>query len=211
MFGVLSNLAVFSDQFGTYVPAKHLQAMLTMEQIFRRVTSLLLSHRDTNARRTLLFTLLDSLEAATGINLVTMCTLGHAEAVLDRLNKAMPASAAEILLPAARRATNALKQMQHGFFIRRHLGTDDLELHLDLNTPKHMTMENGVARYLKILRDATHGHGSNRKATVRQTEALLAHHDGNVPHDIGLLAYLYLLDLIANPDRLRRVLYRNGR
>lgn len=28
---------------------------------------------------------------------------------------------------------------------------------------------------------------------------------------IGLLAYLYLLDLVANPDRLRRCLYRSGK
>ena len=43
------------------------------------------------------------------------------------------------------------------------------------------------------------------------TDALLAHHDGHIPHDIGLLAYLYLLDLMMHPERVRRQLYRRGR
>ncbi|WP_157283420.1 hypothetical protein [Oerskovia turbata] len=35
---------------------------------------------------------------------------------------------------------------------------------------------------------------------------LLVAHTGNVSHDIGFLAWLYLLDLLAAPDRLRKIL-----
>lgn len=211
LFGAVSDLAVFTDESGNYLPARHLQAMLTIEQIFRRTTSMLLAHRDSHGRRALFFTLLDSLESVTGFDILTMCKLSHAQATLDRLSHRLPRGAAEVLLPAAQRAVSALEKMQDGFFIRRQLGNTDLQLRLAAAEVKHMSLEEGVARYLKVLRDATHGHGSNKGSKVALTDALLAHHDGHVPHDIGLLAYLYLLDVLAEPMRLRRVLYRSGK
>lgn len=101
--------------------------------------------------------------------------------------------------------------MQDGFFIRKQLGTSSLELQLGGSRVERISPEDGVARYLKVLRDATHGHGSNKASKGPMTDALLAHHDGHVPHDIGLLAYLYLLDVLLDPIRLRRTLYRAGR
>ena len=72
---------------------------------------------------------------------------------------------------------------------------------------KAMSQDDATAFYVKALRDATHGHGSNKAAARDRTTALLAQHDGRIPHDLGLLAMLYLLDLLAYPDRLRRVLH----
>jgi hypothetical protein len=211
LFGVLSDLAVFTDRSEWYVPAKHLEAMLTMEQIFRRTTSMLVAHRDVHGRRSLFFTLLDSLESVTGVDFLRMCSATYAQATLDRIQAGMPPECAEVLLPAAERGAAALKQMQDGFFIRRQLGTLNVELQLSAGDVKEMSPEEGVARYLKVLRDATHGHRSNKAAVVAITEALLAHHDGEVPHDVGLIAYLYLLDVLSSPERLRRVLYRSGK
>ena len=210
LFGVLSDLAVYTDPSGLYRPEKHLEAMLTVEQIFRRTTSMQVAHRDSNARRTLLFSVLDSIQRTNGWDLETMCTLSHAEDVLSGLEASVPVGAAEILLPMARRSVESLRGMQAGFFIRRHLKTKDVELRLPDGTTNALTPEQATAQYLKVLRDATHGHGGKGKA-MGQTAALLAHHDGEVPHDIGLLAYLYLLDMIANPERLRRCFYRSGR
>lgn len=211
LFGVLSDLSPFTDEQGDYRPAKHLEAMLTIEQIFRRTTSLLLAHRDTNARRTLLFTVLDSLEGVGGVDLLKMCTLTHAKKILAGLEVSLPTPAAEVLLPAARRGVSALEHMHTGFFIRSQLGTDKVDLHLKGDEVRSLSPEAAAARYLKVLRDATHGHGSDKETSKAQTAALLAHHDGEVPHDLGLLGYLYLLDLLAHPGRLRRVLFRGGR
>jgi len=130
LFGVLSDLAVFTDSLGLYRPEKHLEAMLTVEQIFRRTTSMQVAHRDSNARRTLLFSVLDSIQRANGWDLETMCTLGHAEKVLSGLEASIPEKAAEILLPMARRSVDSPRAMQDGFFIRRHLRTKDVELRL---------------------------------------------------------------------------------
>ena len=211
LFGVLSDLSPFTDEQGGYHPAKHLEAVLTVEQIFRRTTSLLLAHRDTNARRTLLFTVLDSLEGVRGVNLHNMCTLSHAKKVLEGLEASVPSPAAEVLLPAARRGVSALEQMQKGFFIRSQLGTEKVNLQLEGDHTRSLSPEAAAARYLKVLRDATHGHGSDKETSKAQTAALLAHHDGEVPHDLGLLGYLYLLDVLEHPDRLRRTLFRGGR
>lgn len=211
LFGVLSDLATFADRDGDYRPAKHLEVLLTVEQIFRRTTSMLVAHRDTNARRTLLFTILDSIEGVRGTNLITMFTLSHARKTLDRLEKAIAPPAAEILLPTARRAVAALEVMQHGFFIRRQLGTATVDLQLGEGNTRRLSAEAAAALYLKILRDATHGHGSDKESSRAQTAALLAHHDGEVPHDAGLLGYLYLLDVLAHPERLPRVLFRGGK
>jgi hypothetical protein len=211
LFGVLSDLATFTDRAGTYRPAKHLEALLTVEQVFRRTASMLVAHRDTHARRALLFTVLDSMEGLRGTSLLTMCALSHASKTLAALEQSMPKAAAEVLLPAARRAVEALKGLQEGFFIRRQLGTTDVELLLPEGNTQSLSPDDAVARYLKLLRDATHGHSANKQSVTALTEALLANHDGAVPHDVGLLGYLYLLDVLANPDRLRRTLFRGGR
>src|SRR5659263_307329 len=102
---------------------------------------MLVAHRDTNARRALLFTILDSLEGVRGTNLLTMCNLGHATKVLTALETSMPAEAAEILLPAARRAVNALRAMQDGFFIRRQLETERVDLQLDGGSVRSLSVE----------------------------------------------------------------------
>jgi len=211
VFGVMSDLAVFTNTEGWYRPAKHLEALLTVEQLFRRVTSLLVSHRDTNARWVLLFSVLDTLEPLSHINLQTMCTYSYAKKVLDRLEAGIPTTQAEVLLQAARRGVKALGDLQDGFFIRNQLGTERVELRLSDGSRRALSPDDAVARYLKVLRDATHGHGSNKPGAASLTDALLAHHDGEIPHDLGLLAVLYLIDTLTQPDRLRRALFDRGR
>lgn len=209
LFGVLSDLAVFTDRSEIYRPEKHLEAILTVEQIFRRTGSMQLAHRDANARRTLMFSVLDSMTRINGWSLQVMFTLSHAQKVMDGLNATIPSEAAEIVLPMARDGVAALKGVQDGFFIREHLETTDVELHLPTGGRTHLSAERATARYLKLLRDATHGHGGRGNARG-ETAALLAHHNGEIPHDIGFLAYLYLLDMLEHPDRLRRCLFGSG-
>jgi hypothetical protein len=211
MFGVLSDPAVFTDSTTHYNATKHIQALLTVEQLFRRVMSLQIAHRDVNARRVLLFTVLDTLERLTGRNLDTNCTLSFAQRTLQYLESIIPFRAAELLLPAARRAVTALAHVQDGFYLQRQLRTADVELPDGSGGIDRLAPEKAAAEYLKLLRNATHGHGSNKSGRVDRTNALVAHHTGDIPDDLDLLGYLYLLDLLARPDVLRRVLYRAGR
>lgn len=211
MFGVLTDVGVFSDANGLYHATKHIHGLATVEQLFRRVGAIQVAHRDRNARLVLLFTVLDTLERLTGRPLEGHCTLSFATKTLDKLRSEIPDDAAEILLPAAERAVAALEGVQEGFFIRRQLGAATVDLIFSNGAAESLTPEKAASEYVKILRNATHGHGSNRATAFERTNALLAHHDGRLPHDLGLLGYLYLLDVLAHPDNLRTALYRSGR
>jgi hypothetical protein len=209
MFGVLTDLAVFTDSEGRYLPAKHLQALLTVEQLFRRVASARLSHRDSHARRVLLFTILDTLERLTGRTLENHCSLRFAKETVAELRVQMPPLAAEVLLPAADQALTALEAIQDGFFLR--VGETAVEWPGADGRIDSLTPEVAAAHFIRVLRDATHGHGTVKAGRVARTNALLAQHDGTVPHDLALLGYLYLLDLLSRPDVLRKNLYRGGK
>lgn len=206
LLGVTSDLSVFAGPDGSYRADKHLQAMLTMEQVFRRTTSMQVAQRDAHARRTLMFSVLDSMQSLNGWDLLTMFRLSHAQRVLHSLEESMSDAAGEVLLPMAYGAVEALRRVQGGFFLRTAAGQDSVRLRSNDGHEHLLPPEKATAIYMKLLRDATHGHGGKGK-TTEQTAGLLAQHDGRVPHEIGLLAYLYLLDVIANPDRLRRCLH----
>lgn len=210
MLGVLSDPAVYTNAKSDYIPSKHLHAQLSVEQLFRRTASIQRAHRDSDARRVLLFTTLDTLERVTSRTLTTMCTLSFAQRTLDGLRRSLSADVAQLLLPAAERAVEALAEVQKGFFLARQLGRNAVEF-VDTNgVAEHLSLDDAAAEYLRSLRNATHGHGSNREDAKPRTDALLAHHDGSLHHDLALLGYLYLLDMLSHPDNLRRTLWAGG-
>lgn len=212
LFSVLSDPVVFTNRSGIYQPAAQLQAVLSIEQLFRRTTSIQVAHRDTNARRVLMFTVLDTLERLTNRNLDAHSSLSTAIKTLEVVRETIPVSAAEVLLPAAERAVASLRDLQDGFFLPRRPGAPDtIDLRLESQPDISISVERATGWYIKALRDATHGHGSNKVKVAERTNALLAQHNGAVPHDLGLLGYLYLLDLLCNPERLRCTLERNAR
>jgi hypothetical protein len=208
---VISDPALFSDSNGYYVPSHHQHALLSLDQVFRRTGSIQRSYGDGDARRVLLFTVLDTLERLTDRKLVDLCTHSFAVRTLKKVRKDMNAEAREILLPAAERAVQALERMQDGFYLHRQTGAASIDFKLTDGTSESYTPEQAAAEYIRVLRNATHGHGSDRDDAVPRTDALLTHHDGTIHHDLPLLAYLYLLELLTRPDLLRRVLYSSSR
>ncbi|GLY71587.1 hypothetical protein [Amycolatopsis taiwanensis] len=211
LFGVLTNPAVFTDQEDHYVPIKHIQAVSSAEQLFRRITSLQGAHRDEVAQRVLFFSSLDMLERLVGRDIESYCTLRVAEATLQHLRTEIPSAAAQLLLPPAERAVTALRELQDGFYLARQLGKSEIEV-LDHGTVvAQMSLDKAAAAYVKMLRNATHGFGTRKAGQVAYANSLLAHHNGVLPHDLVLLAYLYLLDVLTKPDVLARRLYRQGR
>ena len=70
--------------------------------------------------------------------------------------------------------------------------------------------DQAAARYVGVLRNATHGHGAKSPDAALIANALLAHHDGQLPHDLALLGCLHLLDVIGRPEDLALRLYRGG-
>lgn len=212
MFGVLTDPAVFSDLDELFHPSKQLHALLSVEQLFRRIGSVQTDYRDRHARRVLLFTVLDTLDKLTGRPITELCSQRFAQATLDRLTAELADNpAAEVLLPAARQAVAALHDVRDGFYLVRQLGSSTLTVPDENGSSRELDLDRATAEYIKVLRDATHGHGSNRPKRVRLTNALLAHHTGEIPHNLPLLGYLYLLDLLTRPHDLAHHLYAGGR
>ena len=206
MFGVLTDPVVFADDHGRYDPTAALQALLGVEQVFRRTNSLLLVHHDTHARRALAFTVLDTLRTLTAVNLDRMFDYESAALTLEHLESDMPAESHDILLPAARRAVRALRSVQDGFFLRGADGSITL-------TDRPVKPATAAAEYLGMLRDATHGFTTTRTAAKQRDKiaTLLAVHNGKVHHDVGMIAWLYLLDFLARPERFRSVMSHESR
>lgn len=87
------------------------------------------------------------------------------------------------------------------------MGRDEILFTDSTGAEQSLSANVAAAEYIRVLRNATHGHGSNREQNVAKTDALLSHHDGALSHDLGLVGYLYLLELMTKPDLLRRTLY----
>ena len=211
LFGVLTDPALFTDTDGTYQPARHLQAQLTVEQLFRRVSSMQTAHRDANSRRVLLFTVLDTLERLTGRKIEVLSSLRIAKAHLEEITASMSSAAATILLPGAQRAVSALQDLQNGFYLLRQLNRETIEVPTSTGTTRTLARDEAAAQYVKVLRNATHGHGPKKPDQAKLAEILLAHHNGEIPHDLALLGYLYLLDVLIHPRELALRLYGGGR
>jgi hypothetical protein len=136
-----------------------------------------------------------------------LCSQAFVQRRLAALTAALSPEAGAILLPSAQRAVDALRDMQDGFFLRLLLGADAI----DVPGRPPLDPDRAVATYIKVLRDTTHGHGARKPKQVELTNTLLAHHDGVIPHDLGLLGYLHLLDLLAHPGDLAQHLYGGGK
>lgn len=205
MWQYLSDPTTFGDGDGIYSPYAHLQWMLTFGETFGLMTSLQCSSRDANAQRSMMNNLFDLLCRITGTDIDRLCTLSYAEKRAADVRSKMLESESRLLMPAVDRALHALRGIQTGFFIQRQRGDDNVRLHLLDGSVEEKTPERASAMLLKLIRNATHGYGgkagSQRKSEV--DAALLAHHDGQIPSDIVLLPYLYLLDILCNPERVR--------
>jgi hypothetical protein len=174
------------------------------------MNTLLTQARDVTAQRLVMNDLLDTFAGRIigGDDLEKLFTLSDATKVADRVRDALPAKVASLLMPSADRAIVALKGVQGGFFIQQQTQVKNLRLRQPDGTFKQMSPEAAAAKLLKLYRNATHGFGSGGKRgspEKQRTEAsVLAHHNGNLPSDLVLLPYLYLLDTLCNPKNVSK-------
>lgn len=203
MFSVLSDPSAFTDADGTYEPIRQLESLLTIEQLFRRITSIRLNHQDAHAARSLLFSVLDTFETVLGWNLRIMFSVRFAAKTLDRIRGTIPNAAQGILLPACERAVVALHEVGRGFFL-----TDEEGLIPRGTGNTAYPIDDATAEFLRVLRNATHGFGPRKgnAAQLALATELLARHDGHLPSDLALLGHLYLVALLLDPERLRNTL-----
>ena len=88
----------------------------------------------------------------------------------------------------------------------RQTGSSTIDFTAADGTAQQFTPRRSCTEYIRVLRRSTTGTGRTEKRPW-DADALLAHHDGTFPHDLPLLGYLYLLDLMSQPESLRLVLH----
>ena len=165
---------------------------------------LLISDRDLPTRRLLGFAALDTLEGLGVIAFDQACRLSQAQATLDRLEAELTVTEAAVLLPTARRAVEALRRCQDGFFLTSRVTPSTVGVPDRSGPDRVLTKEDAVAQYLRILRNAVHGFTGENDSQRRRDEVLLMAHDGNIPGDVSFLPYLYWVDVLLDPSRWRR-------
>lgn len=203
VFAELTDPANYLDPSVTYRPRRQFECLLSVEQLGRRVQSVLANVRDPSTRRTVSFAALDTLDGLGLVRFERACTLSHAKEVLKELEQALPAAVAEVLLVNARTAIKSLHECQDGFLLSSRVTADTVRVPDTRKGEKQLSKEVAVAQYLRVLRNANHGFTSENDAGRARDETLLAMHDGDVPDGVALLPYLYWLKFLAHPERLR--------
>lgn len=211
LFNYLTDPATYIDSQGRYAPHEQLHWMLTIEQVLRQTTSILTTVRGNGdgplaVSYSLLGSFADRL-LGDGVELKNLFNLAYAKRRFSEAQALMSDQAGSILFPAAKRALIALENCRKGFFITEQRGAGVVTVHMPDGTSPSYNMDDAVARLLLLHRNATHGYGagisprSRRQAEI--DERLLAHHNGEIPSDVALLPYLYLLVVLSNPDVVR--------
>jgi hypothetical protein len=202
----VTDLANYVDRAGSYQPRRQFEVLLSVEQLGRRIQSILGNQRDRGTRLDTAFTALDMLDALSFIRFEQACTHARAKGTLNRLEQDLPGDVADVLLVNARRAVDGLRQCQDGFFSPARVGAGTVRVPDKRGREQTLSIENATAQYLRVVRNAHHGFTGKADAGRPRDNALLLAHDGDVPDGVSLLPYLYWLDLVAHPEALRRLL-----
>ena len=198
----LSDFVNYCDAGRAFVPRRLFETFLSVEQLGRRLQGIFIHDRDIATRRALAFDAFDTLKGLGVVDLFDGCKLSRAQRVLVSLETELPAAAAELLLLPARRAVAALRQLQSGFFLPTRTTGSVVRLPDRQGDDRDWPIDEAVALYLQLLRNANHGFTPEQDANERRDQVLLLAHDGDIPGDVAFLPYLYWLDAIAHPERL---------
>jgi hypothetical protein len=210
LLGELTNFANYCAISGEFIPRRLFEAVMSVEHLGRRIQGTLAHERDVATRKALAFDAFDTMRGLGDIDLFEGAKLSRAETVLAALENDLPSAAADLLLRPARRAVDALRHVQSGFFLPSRTSGSTVRLPDRSGGERNWSIDEAVALYLQLLRNANHGFTPEADTNERRDQILLMAHDGDVPGDVALLPYLYWLDTVAHPDRFgRRLRPRN--
>jgi hypothetical protein len=202
LFGVVLDPANYPDKRGAYHAQAHFGTLLSLDRLLACVLEVLMhARRDEFVRKLLLFDCLDLLEGFHQGGYEQLCNPGTVREQLNELEAQLPPQVGELLLPRCRRAVRALEQLQDGFYVHERLGEAGLRIRSQSGQVQTVSLSVAVARYLRIVRNATHAF--HQMARQRPDHiSLLASHNGELPADLSDLAFLHFVCLLADPARL---------
>ena len=177
------------------------EKLINLEQVFRHSQSLATIVTDEHARRLILMT---ALEAFGGIsNLLNWDRITKEPQVrkmLARIELEIPEEIQAVLLPRARRAVRALREVQDGFFVENRRVGDNILVRNNRGEVRPVPAHDAASLWLRVLRNSHHGFD---KPTTRDRD-LLVIHDGSFPRDLPDLTWLFVLYILCFPEVLHR-------
>ena len=206
MLSAITDPVSFVDVNGEFSPRRQFEVLLSIEQLGRRIVSILASERDLPTRRLLGFAALDTLDGLGFVKFEQACRISHAERSLANLESSIPHAAAAMLLPTARRAVEGLRRCQDGFLASTKVSAAGVSVPDKKCGERVLSKEDAVAQYLRIVRNGSHGFTGENDGQRRRDEILLMTHSGDIPGDVAFLPYLYWLESLTDLTQVRRML-----
>jgi hypothetical protein len=202
LFGVVLDPANYPNHDNSYNAQAHYGSLLSLDRLLACVLEVLIhARRDEFARKVLLFDCLDLLEGFQRGTYEQLCNPRTVREQLDQLTTLVPAEVGQLLLPRCHDAVEALEQLQDGFYVHERLGPVGLQIRNKGGQLQTIPLPVAVARYLRVVRDATHAfHEMAQRRPDRIS--LLAAHDGELPPALSDLAFLHFVRLLADPAKL---------
>ena len=194
-FGLALDPASYRDESGSFIPARQVGVLMSLERLFVSLQTILTQPRDDFVRSLLLFDVLDVLDGLGFDDWNRMVTLRHVEADLARLKSRLPAGAGSWLLPRCAEAVEALRAAVDGFS-PAYVDEDFVQLRSKSGVIDRVARDRGYASLLRLTRNASHSYREHAKDP--REVSLLASHDGRVP---ARLAQIHLLHA-ARPSAL---------
>lgn len=187
---------------GLFSPQMAFEKVLTLEQLFRNCQSIATNTRDQHARRIVMFNSLDSLPGLVpSMKWEVAANASRSEVALARLEEAIPAEIQPVLLPRARSAIAALRELEGGFFQKSRVAHAAIQLPHKGGGDTRIPLGTAATEWLRVIRNSQHGF--DKEQTPRD-RALLTAHDGHIPAAIADLAWLHLLNIVTFPEKLFR-------
>lgn len=124
----------------------------------------------------------------------------YARQTLAAIEETLAPEVAQVLLPRAQKAVEALEALPNGFFITSRLEGDLVRVPDDKGNEKLISKDAAATQWLRVIRNSQHGFDKTPSARERE---LLAMHNGEIDAALPDLAWLYLLQLMAFPELLR--------
>ena len=199
---VLSNATNPANSLddGRYSPQRAVERLLTLERYFRHCQVIAANQRDPHSRMLTLFAALDSLPGlVSGLQWTKTTNSTRAREVLAKLEVDVPHSAREVLLPRARAAADALDRLQDGFFMSRWQREGGFLIPNASGQDQVIPRSSAASKWLRVFRNSHHGFDDRLDAGESR---LLTMHTGDIAPQLADLAWLFLLDLMAHPEKL---------
>jgi hypothetical protein len=202
LFGLALDPASYQDEQGVYHVQRHFGALLSLDRLLACVLGLLVHYRrDEFARKLLLFEALDLLEGLHQPAVEQLCNYTFVDQELKRLEAELPSEVAGLVLPRCRRAAEALRRLQEGFYLHERIESGNIELPRDNGQVQVTALPEAVARYLRVVRNASHTFDEMVRRRPYKI-SLLAMHDGGLPADLADLAFFHFVRILTDPRSL---------